>query len=178
MKLVFSLLVLICVAGCAPGKVEAQSPQNRPLPEFTHKAPGDWINSAPLTRKDLSGKVVLIDVWTFACWNCYRSFPWLQEVEKKFAGKAFTVVGVHTPELEIEKISANVEAKVKHFKLNHPIVIDTDFSYWNALDNQYWPAYYLVDKKGIIRYVFVGETHSGDTQALKIEASLAQLLNE
>lgn len=112
MKVAFSLLVLKCLVGYRPGKVEARSPQSRPLPEFTHKGPGDWINSPPLTRKDLIGKVVLIDVWTFACWICYRSFPWLQEVEKKFSDKPFMVIGVHTPELEIKTISANVETRV------------------------------------------------------------------
>ena len=150
----------------------------KPLPEFTHNAPVDWINSRPISVESLRGKVVLIDFWTFECWNCYRSFPWLNELEGKFSNREFMVIGVHSPEFERERDRAAVAAKVKEFGLQHPVMIDNDFSYWRAMNNRYWPAFYLVDKQGSIRYRFIGETHSGDRQATRMEQRLRELLLE
>jgi len=150
----------------------------RALPEFTQTTSDKWINASPATVADFRGKVVLLDFWTFDCWNCYRSFPWLNELENYFHDAEFQVIGIHTPEFDHEKVRANIEAKVKEFELHHPIMIDNDFSYWKVMNNQYWPAYYLVDKAGKIRYLFVGETHSGDSNAKAIEAAIKELLDE
>lgn len=150
----------------------------RPAPEFTHDDPRDWINSEPLQLSDLRGRVLLIDIWTFDCWNCYRSFPWLKALEAQFSDESFQVIGVHSPEFEHEKVRANIETKVDEFGLEHPIMIDNDFSYWRALDNRYWPAFYLIDKQGNLRAVFVGETHAGDVQARRIEQMISTLLAE
>lgn len=147
-------------------------------PEFTHQAPEDWINSAPLSIKDLEGKVVLIDFWTFGCWNCYRSFPWMNTMEKRLVQEDFTIIGVHTPEFEHERVKTSILAKVEEFKLHHPIMIDNDSSYWRAMYNRYWPAFYILDKKGQVRAVFVGETHEGDKQARQIEDTIKTLLAE
>ena len=87
-------------------------------------------------------------------------------------------LGVHSPEYPQEHDRAKVAAKVREFGLAHPVMIDNDFSYWNALGNQYWPAYYLVDRKGRLRYRFVGETHRGDARALEIEKRIGELLAE
>ena len=148
------------------------------LPEFTQVDPAAWINSEPLTVADLRGKVVLIDVWTFGCWNCFRSFPWLREVEEKFADQDFLVIGIHTPEFEREKDRENVVKKVEEFMLHHPVMMDNNFAYWRSLRNRFWPTYYIVDKKGKIRKAFIGETHSGDRRAKKIEKTIAKLLKE
>ena len=78
------------------------------MPEFTNDNPDEWFNSAPLKRADLKGKVVLLDVWTYGCWNCYRSFPWLIEIEGKFSSNTFQVIGIHTPEFEHEKVAGNI----------------------------------------------------------------------
>ncbi len=153
-------------------------PVVKPLPEFTHNAPIDWLNSRPISVESLRGKVVLVDFWTFECWNCYRSFPWLNELEGKFSNREFMVIGVHSPEFERERDRAAVAAKVKEFGLQHPVMIDNDFSYWRAMNNRYWPAFYLIDKQGRIRYRFIGETHSGDRQATRIEQRLRELLLE
>lgn len=150
----------------------------RPAPEFTHDDPRDWINSEPLQLSDLRGRVLLIDIWTFGCWNCYRSFPWLKTLEAQFSDESFQVIGVHSPEFEHEKVRANIETKVDEFGLEHPIMIDNDFSYWKALDNRYWPAFYLIDKRGNLRAVFVDETHAGDVQARRIEQMISTLLAE
>ena len=148
------------------------------MPEFTQMDQSAWINSKPLAVSDLRGKVVLIDVWTYGCWNCYNSFPWLRSVEEKFADQDFTVIGIHTPEFEHEKKRENIVKKVEEFMLHHPVMIDNDFAYWRALRNKYWPAYYIVDKQGNIRKGFIGETHQGDRRAKKIENLIAKLLKE
>lgn len=147
-------------------------------PAFTHTAAADWINSAPLQWNDLRGKVVLIDVWTFECWNCYRSFPWLHGVEARYAADGLQVVGVHSPEFDAEKIRGSIEAATRKYDVKFPVMIDNDHSYWNALGNSYWPAFYLVDKQGRIRASFVGETHDGDANAQRIEAAVKALLAE
>ena len=149
-----------------------------PAPEFTHSAASAWVNSPPLTLAELRGKVLLVDFWTFDCWNCYRSIPWLKALEERFESDAFTVIGVHTPEFDHEKRLENVLAKVQKFELTHPVMIDNDFSYWQAMGNRYWPAFYLIDKRGIVRKVYVGETHQGDSQARRIQNAVARLLAE
>ncbi len=151
---------------------------NKPLPEFTQASALAWLNSPPLRKQDLLGKVVLIDFWTFDCWNCYRSFPWLHDVEGKFKDKEFQVIGIHSPEFAHEQERPRLEKKVAKFKLEHPIMMDNDFAYWKAMKNQYWPAFYLVDKKGVVRQRFIGETHSNGPQAQRIEAMIEQLLLE
>ncbi len=147
-------------------------------PEFTHSEKQDWINSSPLNIKDLQGKVVLIDFWTFGCWNCYLSFPWLNAMENRLAKDNFQVIGVHTPEFDNEKVRKNIKAKVQEFELHHPVMIDNDSSYWRAMNNRYWPAYYIIDKKGKIRAAFFGETHEGDRRAKQIEQTIKKLLTE
>jgi len=154
----------------------AQPPAS--LPEFNHQQDKDWINSKPLTVQSLlkQNKVILIDMWTFDCWNCYRSFPWLNALEKKYQDRGLQVIGVHSPEFEHEKIRANIEKKVTQFKLHHPIMMDNDLSYWRALNNQYWPSYYLINQQGEIVHHHVGETHPGDPGAIALEKTLQQLL--
>lgn len=146
--------------------------------EFTSTQQKDWINSPPLTLADLNGKVVLLDFWTFGCWNCYRSFPWLNAMEQRLAGEDFRVIGIHSPEFEHEKDYDRIQAKVQELKLHHPIMVDNDMAYWRAMNNRYWPAFYLIDKTGKIRKVYIGETHEGDARAIKIEAHIRQLLAE
>ena len=152
--------------------------QSIKAPEFTQADANDWLNSPPLTLNDLKGKVVLIDSWTFECWNCYRSFPWMNGLQQRLEDQGLQIIGVHTPEYEREKIKENIISKVDEFKLHHPIMIDNDFAYWNAMGNRYWPAYYIVDKNSHVRAVFYGETHENDEQAKKIEEVIMTLLQE
>ncbi len=172
---------LPCLASCllawayAPAILAAEP---RDAPEFTETAPAAWINSPPLHLAGLRGKVVLIDVWTFECWNCYRSFPWLKSVETRFGPEGLVVVGVHSPEFDRERDPASVAAKVREFGLDHPVMIDNDMRYWKALGNRFWPAFYLIDRQGRIRERFVGETHTGEPQAQRIETAIADLLTE
>jgi len=99
-------------------------------------------------------------------------------MESWFENKGLQVIGVHTPEFAHEKIRKRIEQKVKEFELHHPVMIDSDSSYWRAMSNRYWPAYYILDKKGRIRAVFFGETHEGDRRARQIEKTIEQLLAE
>ena len=145
---------------------------------FTHASTDEWVNSEPLALADLRGKVILIDFWTFDCWNCYRSFPWLTAMESRLPGDQFQIIGIHTPEFEHEKVRKNIVSKAKEFGLHHPIMIDNDYSYWKAMRNRYWPAFYLLDKQGMVRAVFFGETHDGDAQAERIEEVIRKLLAE
>lgn len=169
-------LVVTLATGIALPQLSIASGQ--PAPEFTHKDPDAWINSEPLTLSQLRGQVVLVDFWTFDCWNCYRSFPWLNSVEERFKEEDFRIIGVHSPEFDHERQRHRVEAKVREFELQHPVMMDNDFSYWRAMENRYWPAFYLIDQSGIVRDAFVGETHSGDPRAKAIEASIEALLME
>ena len=165
------VLTLIAAAG-------AQAVDPRPLPEFDNDDPGEWFNGPPLTVADLRGKVVLVDVWTYDCWNCYRSFPWLRSLETRLADRDFMVVGIHSPEFAHERDPARVAAKIREFQLHHPVMMDNDFAYWNAYGNRYWPAFYLVDKQGMIRHRFAGETHAETGKARAIEAAIEALLKE
>jgi len=173
MRILLVLLTMIATTATA-----APIDGTPPVPEFTNKNPDHWFNSAPMKRADLEGKVVLIDVWTYDCWNCYRSFPWLNALEKQFAGEDFLVVGIHSPEFAHEKEPDRVAAKIKEFNLHHPVMMDNDFRYWQALNNRYWPAFYLVDRQGRLRHLHVGETHIGDRRAKAIQRQIRQLLNE
>lgn len=148
------------------------------LPIFTQTSAQAWLNSPPLTLKDLKGKVTLIDFWTFDCWNCYRSFPWLHGVQKQYESKGFQIIGIHSPESEHEKATVSVATKVKEFKITNPVMMDNDMGYWKAMNNQFWPAYYLVDKKGLVRTSFIGETHKDTVQANEIEFWVKKLLAE
>lgn len=174
MRHVLFLLTLL-IASVANAAPVAGAPQ---MPQFTGTRPQDWLNSPPLRREDLRGKVVLIDVWTFGCVNCYRSIPWLRKVESEFAGRPFQLVGIHSPEFAFEKHRDRLAAKIDEFKITYPVMMDNDLAYWHALRNRYWPAFYLVDKQGRLRFAHVGETHAGDPQARQIEREIERLLAE
>lgn len=150
----------------------------RPAPEFTERSGAAWLNSAPLLLSSLRGRVVLLDVWTFGCWNCYRSFPWLKGVERRLAKQRLAVVGIHAPEFDHERSREKLEQKIREFGLTHPIMMDNDHAYWRALQNRYWPAFYLIDKRGTVRDVFIGETHADTKKARALERAIALLLAE
>ncbi len=149
-----------------------------PAPAFTQKSAEGWINSPPLTWRQLTGRVVLLDIWTFGCANCYRSFPWLKSLQARFGSEGLTLIGIHTPEFNREKNRTVLERKVREFDLTHPVMMDNDYAYWRALANSYWPTFYLVDKQGRIRAHFIGETHPGDARAQAIERRIQKLLVE
>ena len=152
--------------------------EQRPLPEFTHQEKENWINSEPLSKAALSGQVLILDFWTFDCWSCFRSFAWLSSVEDKYRGQAFKVIGIHTPEFEHERRIARVRDKIRGWGLEHPVMVDNDFSYWNAVGARSWPSFFLVDKKGMLRAGYMGETRIGDDRARAMEQWIDKLLAE
>jgi thiol-disulfide isomerase/thioredoxin len=156
-----------------PARVESASGQ---APDFTHTGEDDWLNSRPLSLAALRGKVVLVEFWTFDCINCRRSIPWIKATQARLAGKDFVIVAVHTPELPQEKQRSNVIEAVDRLGITYPVMLDLDYSYWNALNNRYWPAFYLIDKEGALREVAVGELHVGQRRALAFEKTIAELL--
>ena len=118
---------------------------------------GEWFDAKPFTLRSQRGRVVLIDFWTYSCVNCLRTLPYLKQWDAAYRSKGLTIVGVHTPEFAFEHESSNVRAAVKRLGLRYPVVQDNDFATWNAYANQYWPAKYLIDRKGHVRFVHFGE---------------------
>lgn len=117
----------------------------------------EWINTGPITIAGLKGKVVLIDFWTYSCINCIRTQPYLNAWYDKYKDLGFVIIGVHTPEFEFEKISDNVRRAVKDEQISYPVAMDNSYGTWYAFQNHYWPAKYLIDKDGKIRYAHFGE---------------------
>jgi cytochrome c biogenesis protein CcdA/peroxiredoxin len=132
-----------------------------------------WFNSEPLTMADLKGKVVLIDFWTYSCINCIRTLPYVQGYWDEFKDQPFVLVGVHSPEFVFEKSEANVRDAIERHGLTYPVAQDNDFQTWRAFANRYWPAKYLIDAEGYIRYAHFGE---GDYE--ETEEAIRALLKE
>ncbi|MFA5136192.1 MAG: cytochrome c biogenesis protein DipZ [Patescibacteria group bacterium] len=150
----------------------------KPMQQMNQLAPeiipgGEWLNTKPLTLAELKGKVILIDFWTYTCINCQRTFPYLKQWWKKYQDKGLVIIGVHSPEFEFEKDKNNLKQAIKDFDLTYPVVQDNDFSTWQAFENRYWPAKYIIDKDGFIRY-----THFGEGEYDKTEAVIQELLKE
>lgn len=142
-----------------------------PAPELRDIA--DWINSDPRTIASLKGKVVLIDFWTYSCINCQRTQPYLNKWYDKYRDDGFIIIGVHAPEFAFEKVPENVRKAVTQADIQYPVALDNNFATWNAYDNQYWPAKYLIDKDGLVRY-----THFGEGDYDETEAAIQALLKE
>ena len=126
----------------------------------------------PFPPEQLSGKVVLVDFWTYSCVNCLRTLPYLKEWWKKYGERDdFIIIGVHAYEFDFEKEPANVERAIKELGITWPVVLDNDRTVWNAFANRYWPAKYLIDKGGHIIYQHFGEGNYGETER-EIRAAL------
>jgi thiol-disulfide isomerase/thioredoxin len=132
-----------------------------------------WLNSQPLTLEGLHGKVVLIDFWTYTCINWRRTMPYIREWASKYKDQGLVVIGVHTPEFTFEYKPENVSRSVHEINIEYPIALDNNYAVWNSFENNYWPALYLIDAKGRLRYEKFGE---GDYQ--KSELMIQQLLKE
>jgi len=116
-----------------------------------------WINSAPLTAKQLKGKVVLVDFWDYSCINCIRTIPYVRAWADKYKDSGLVVIGVHTPEFDIEKLTPNVQKAVNKFGITYPVALDSNHAIWDAFHNEYWPAHYFIDTKGKVRFEHFGE---------------------
>jgi thiol-disulfide isomerase/thioredoxin len=116
-----------------------------------------WLNSPPLTPEGLRGKVVLADIWTYTCINWLRTLPYVRAWAEKYKPQGLVVIGVHSPEFGFEKNVDNIRRAAKDMRVDYPIAIDSDFAIWRALNNEYWPALYIVDAQGRIRHHQFGE---------------------
>ena len=138
-------------------------PYNVPAPEFSGIT--NWLNTDhPLTMKELKGKVVLVDFWTYTCINCIRTLPHTESLYEKYKDQGFVVVGVHTPEFAFEKDTTNVANALKQFGITYPVAQDNNYGTWNAYGNEYWPAEYLIDANGNVRHTHFGEGEYDQTE--------------
>jgi cytochrome c biogenesis protein CcdA/thiol-disulfide isomerase/thioredoxin len=138
-----------------------------PAPAF--KGITAWLNTPggkPLTISQLRGKVVLVDFWTYSCINCQRTLPHVEAWYRDYAKDGFVVVGVHTPEFAFEHVVSNVRTEAAAFGVRYPVAIDDNYDTWNAYDNEYWPADYLIDAQGVVRHVHFGEGDYSTTEQL------------
>ena len=145
-----------------------------PAPELV--AQGEWLNfealgisgsvDGPVRMADLRGKVVVVDFWTYSCVNCIRTIPYLKTWYEAFKDEEFVIIGVHTPEFEFEKITANVERAMNNLGVEWPVVQDNNYRQWRAYNNRYWPAKYFIDAEGHIRYFHYGEGEYDTSEAV------------
>ena len=127
-----------------------------------------WFNTpngAGLNLTALRGKVVLIDFWTYSCINCLRSLPHVKAWYARYHSAGLDVIGVHTPEFDFEHVTSNVQAAIKRLGITYPVAMDNDYGTWDAWGNNSWPAEYLIDAQGNVRYGSIGEGEYGQTEA-------------
>ncbi|MDQ1713325.1 MAG: hypothetical protein QOE45_2775 [Frankiaceae bacterium] len=173
-----SVVVALAVGGDRAARLVNGGREAVVAPEDAVPAPGfagiaEWLNSTPLTMSALRGRVVLVDFWTYSCINCRRTLPFLRALHATYEARGLTVIGVHSPEFDFEKLPDNVARAVRDLDVTWPVAEDPDHGTWDAFRNQYWPADYLVDRDGRIRLTHIGE--GGDTQ---IEDAVRGLLAE
>ncbi len=152
------------LASCTDASPTLQQCGNAPaLTGIAH-----WLNTpagSPLTISGLRGRVVLVDFWTYSCINCQRTLPHLEAWNRSYAKDGLTIIGVHTPEFAFEHVVSNVSQAARQLGVDYPIAIDNNYSTWNAYENQYWPAEYLIDASGHVRHVDFGEGQYGQTES-------------
>jgi len=170
--LLFGLMAFI-LFGCAPQQTEARSgdssmpqsgslPDLGPAPELTNDI---WLNvDAPLRLADLRGRVVILEMWTFGCINCQNVMPSLKEWHAKYKDQGLVIIGNHFPEFSFEADLDNLKEAITRFDIQYPVAQDNDGATWRAYQNHYWPALYLIDKQGHIRYVHIGEGRYEQTE--------------
>jgi thiol-disulfide isomerase/thioredoxin len=164
-KVLITLALLWSVGACKggnmfPAKAVTHAPE---LPVYGAER---WINSPPLTMKELRGKIVVVDFWEYTCVNCIRTLPYVTAWSRRYADYGVVIVGVHTPEFEFGKDRANVERAVEDFGIEYPVVLDNDYEIWRAYANSYWPRKYVVGRDGKIIYDHVGEGGYAETEEL------------
>jgi cytochrome c biogenesis protein CcdA/thiol-disulfide isomerase/thioredoxin len=159
------------VVDAAADGTGAALPDYGPAPEFDGIV--EWQNSPALTITGLRGKVVLIDFWTYSCINCLRTLPYIEDWDRRYRDAGLVVVGVHTPEFAFERVPANVRENSKKLGVTYPVALDNAYGTWNAWGNRYWPAKYLIDRRGHVRAYHFGEGAYDETEHL-IRALLAE----
>ena len=157
-----SLLVLLPLHGLMAADPSA--------PEITSST---WLNSEPRDGEDLRGQVVLVEFWTYGCWNCKNVEPYIKQWHTKYADEGLVVIAVHSPEFRHERDLDNVRAYLADNDIEYAVPIDNDFSVWNAFGNRAWPTVYLIDKQGRLVYRHIGEGAYATTER-RIQELLAE----
>ena len=186
MKHLLLVLTAFILFGCASGTTMRQQtnsampmvgslPDLGPAPELTNEI---WLNvDSPLRLADLRGKVVIVEMWTFGCINCQNVMPSLKEWHAKYKDMGLVIIGNHFPEFSYEADLANLKDAITRNDIQYAIAQDNNGSTWRAYKNHYWPALYLIDKQGHIRYVHIGEGRYKETEE-NIKALLAEVYTE
>lgn len=144
-----------------PSRTLTEESKAPAAPEISN---GTWINSEPLTLKSLQGRVVLIDFWTFACYNCLNTLPHVKVWDTQYRDKGLTIIGVHTPESDLERNESDLRRQVTALDIKYPVVTDNDYSTWKAYGVEAWPTVFLLDKQGRVRWTHVGEGRYEETE--------------
>lgn len=155
----------ILVASVLCGGLDSQAGEASSAPRAPEISAQSWINSGPLESSDLRGRVVLVEFWTFACWNCKNVEPYIKQWHEKYAEQGLLVIAIHTPEFGFERDLENVRKYVEENQIAYPVAVDNSFTTWRRFGNRAWPALYLIDKQGRIRHVRVGEGGYRETEA-------------
>jgi thiol-disulfide isomerase/thioredoxin len=159
-----------CLVAALSGPSQSIGDMARSAPEISAET---WLNTDSKHEIDLRGKVTLLEFWTLGCYNCRNVEPHVKEWQRKFSGQGLVVVGVHSPETLAERDVATVERYVREHGISYPVAIDADFATWRRYGNSAWPAIYLIDRRGKIRFVQVGEGRYAETEQ-EIETLLSE----
>ena len=165
---IFAALIILISGVCSSASVVANDRIAAPLSGATQ-----WLNSKPLNSEMLRGKVVLVDFWTYSCSNCLNALPHVKDWDAQYRSQGLVVIGVHTPEFDAEKNQQNVEQAIKRLDVRYPVAMDNQYAIWKAYGNQYWPAQYLIDAQGRLRY-----QHYGEGAYQEINSNIQILLKE
>ena len=158
--------LLAAARGSDPEGADLGLPDAGPAPPL--RGISAWFNTGghPLTLASLRGRVVLLDFWTYSCINCLRTLPGLEALDREYRGRGLRIVGVHTPEFAFEADPANVGRAVRRLGIHYPVALDPRYATWEAYGNQYWPTHYLIDRRGHVRDLLIGEGQEAQTEAL------------
>jgi thiol-disulfide isomerase/thioredoxin len=156
-QLALGALAVLAIGSAAEAGIGMQAPDIRN---------DTWLNGRPVSFAELKGKVVMVEFWTFGCYNCRNVEPYVREWHRKYKDRGFVVIGVHSPEFSYEKDVEKVKKYVRDHGIDYAVPIDNEFATWNRYGNRYWPAMYLIDKKGVIRSVQIGEGRYQETEKL------------
>lgn len=159
--LIVGTIAAVVIGTAKPVEVAGPSESNLPIAPAGKKAPelieGQWFNSEPLTLAELKGRVVYIEFWTFGCSNCINTLPTVKRFDATYRDKGLTVIGIHSPEFDYERVSENIENALKKRGLVYPILTDNEMKNWDRYRVNAWPSIFIIDKKGQIRYEHIGE---------------------
>ena len=166
LSMIAVVAVVLCCVAASLLIAETQKPPSivGSAPLYGLSGATGWINSKPLTAKQLKGKVVLVDFWTYSCINCLRALPYFEAWAEKYKDSGLVVIGVHSPEFGFEQKLPNVQNAVQRFGVTFPVAVDSEHAIWNAFHNQFWPADYFIDVHGKVRYEHFGEGNYDESE--------------